>query len=425
MNKNEFMAGAVRDCSSLLLMVADEIYILRRDAVMNNDDINLQDIFSNGKPRGNGSSRESSLEDIYSHDPGSRERTSWDIYSQDRYSRNSHQRGESPRDLSSKKKVPKKKKGLKIFIAVVLVLAVLIVVGLFAFTKWMSGKIDHKDIDQSDGVLGISAAYKDSSVTNIALFGIDARGGDKGRSDAVMVLTLDGKRNKVKMTSLMRDSFVKVEGHDSTKLCHAYAYGGAPLAIKTINQNYNLNIKDYVTVNFDSLAQVIDAVGGVTVNVSEAERKDANHNIQEYADIYQKTPTLIDKSGEQLLDGMQAVGYARIRNVGNSDYERTERQRRVLQEVFDKALKMGPTEYPKMLSVILPQLETSLNGNDFMKIGFSVMRCGSSRIEQERFPLDEDINHKNSTINGVSYVVSDLSVTSAKLDRYIFDDIKP
>lgn len=380
----------------------------------NNDKVNLKDIYS----------KDTSKRDIYSKDIYSKDTPQRDIYSKGTPKKDMSRKDMTPKDISSKKKLGKRK-GLKFFISVILILAALIAVGLFLFTNWMSGKINHKDIDQSSEALGVSAAYKDSSITNIALFGIDARGGEKGRSDAIMILTLDGKRNKVKVTSLMRDSYVKVEGHDYTKLTHAYYYGGAPLAIKTINQNYNLNVKDYVTVNFDSLAQVIDAVGGVTINVSEAERKDANHSIEEYAQVYNKTPTYIEKSGEQLLDGMQAVGYARIRNVGNSDYERTERQRKVLELVFNKVLKMNPLEYPKLLSTVLPELETSLKAEDFDKIGFSILRCGSSGIEQERFPLDEDINHKKGTINGVSYVYSDLSVTSQKLDRYIFDDVKP
>ena len=206
---------------------------------------------------------------------------------------------------------PKKKKGKKVFLIIIIILLLLlasIAIGLTAFTNWMSGKINHKDIDQTSAALGIGASYQDNSydyVENIALFGVDARGDEKGRSDAVMILSVDHKRNKVKIISLMRDSYVKVEGHDNTKLCHAYYYGGAPLAIKTINQNYNLNIKDYVTVNFDSLAQVIDAVGGVTINISEDERQDANNSIREYAEVYNKTPTYIEKSGEQVLDGMQ------------------------------------------------------------------------------------------------------------------------
>lgn len=322
----------------------------------------------------------------------------------------------------------KKKKGLKVFLLLLLLVAALAAGGLFWFTRWMSGKIDHKEIDRTPDALGISASYQTGGVKeieNIALFGIDARGGDKGRSDATMILTVDRKRHKIKITSLMRDSYVKVDGYGNTKLCHAYYFGGAPLAIKTINQNYNMDIRDYVTVNFDSLAQVIDAVGGVTINVTEEERTNANHSIEEYAQVYNKTPTYIEKSGEQVLNGMQAVGYARIRYVGNGDYQRTERQRDVLEQIFSKALKQNPLGYPKILSTVLPEVETSLTAQDILGIGLSTVRDGSSHIEQMRFPLDSDIDHKHSTINGVSYVVSDMSVTSKKLNDYIFNDVDP
>lgn len=335
--------------------------------------------------------------------------------------------------MENSKTEVKKKHSKKILIIVVAIFSVILLAGIGSviYIYWALGRTNHTTIDQTPEALGINSTFQApenkkeyDDIINIALFGIDARGGDKGRSDATMVLSINRKKNEVKVISLMRDSYVDVEGHGKTKLCHAYAYGGAPLAIKTINQDYNLNIKDYVTVTFDSLAKVIDAVGGVTINVSEDERENANISIQEYAGVYDKTPTLIEKSGEQLLNGMQAVGYARIRHVGNCDYERTERQRTVMEQLFNKALKMNPLEYPKLLNTILPMVETSLNSNDILGIGTSVMKSGSARFQQARFPLDEDIA-KNGTIDGVSYVISDIKVTSEKLDRYIFEDIDP
>ena len=330
-------------------------------------------------------------------------------------------------------------KAKKIIIILSSVIA-LIAVAIITYGFWMLSKINHKTINKSSSALGISTSYDTNSkskyddIVNIALFGIDARGNEAARSDTIMILSVNRKENTVKVISLLRDSYVKIEGHGSTKLTHAYFYGGAPLAIKTINQNFNMNIKDYVTVNFDSCAKVIDAVGGVTIKISEAERLNANHNIQEYAKAWHVTPTYIKKSGEQVLNGMQAVGYARIRYVGNADYERTERQRRVMEQLFDKALKMSPLQYPKMLSTILPLVETSLTSSDILDIGSSVMKSGSAKFEQMRFPLNKDlvtngtingVTIKDGLINGVNYVFSDLNVTSQELYDYIFNDIDP
>ena len=120
----------------------------------------------------------------------------------------------------------------------------------------------------------------DSKITNIALFGLDARENeDVGRSDALMILTIDQRHGKLKITSILRDSEVNIDGYGSDKITHAYAYGGPELAIKTLNQNYNLDIEDYVTVNFIQMAEIVDAFGGVEINVTDDEMTEINNNL--------------------------------------------------------------------------------------------------------------------------------------------------
>lgn len=119
-----------------------------------------------------------------------------------------------------------------------------------------------------------------SDIVNIALFGVDQRNNqEQVRSDSVMILSVDKKHNKIKIISLMRDTYVEIEGYGKTKLTHAYYYGGPQLAVKTINQNFGTNITEFATVNFQQMAAIIDAVGGVEIDISEAERKNANGSI--------------------------------------------------------------------------------------------------------------------------------------------------
>lgn len=153
------------------------------------------------------------------------------------------------------------------------------------------------------------------------------------RSDTIMILSIDKQHDKLKLTSIMRDTYISVDGHGMTKITHAYAYGGPQLAVKTINQNFNMNIKDYVTVDFFGLEKIIDSIGGVQINVEKAEVPVMNSYITETSRIEKTVPTFVQSSGLQTLNGSQAVAYSRIRYVGNADYKRTQRQRTVLEQL--------------------------------------------------------------------------------------------
>jgi LCP family protein required for cell wall assembly len=325
------------------------------------------------------------------------------------------------------KKVKKKKphRGRKIAITVLSVLLI-VGIGLFVFFQYYFGGLqtdeDFKDKTNSD--LGIdediAAALNQKGVTNIALFGVDARGdSDAGRSDSTIILSLDWDHSKIKLTSIARDTYVPIDGHGKTKLNHAYSYGGAELAIKTLNQNFNLNIKDYVTVNFDQLAQVIDEVGGVTVEVTEKELYYTNDLI----DRDEPGTPHIKSAGKVKLTGKQALCFSRIRhNVGGDD-ARTGRQRLVLEALFKQAKELNVTQYPGFAKALLPMVKTSLNYTDCIKLASIMLKPGIS-MEMVGFP------HKYSeaggqTINGTWYYVYDLDLASDMIHKFIYDDVHP
>jgi LCP family protein required for cell wall assembly len=327
-------------------------------------------------------------------------------------------------------KKTKKHKKLKIFLWVLLFIILLIggVGGGYILSQL--GKIQNTKISKTNKDLGIDQGTVDkinasgNNVINIALFGVDRRNtGEKGNSDTVMVASIDTTNKKIKLSSLMRDSYVNVDGLGMTKLNAAYAYGGPQLAIKTINQNFKLNIKDYFTVDFYSLEKIIDALGGVQIDVKPAEVAYVNAGVTEVANIEKQTPKLISHSGLQTLTGRQAVAYARIRYVGNNDFERTDRQRTVLNLLFEKIQNGGIANYSKTINTILPYTETSMSSMDIISLGTKVLTSGTHSLEQERFPVDG--YWSDYVYNGIDYLKIDTAATTDQLFNFIYNDIKP
>lgn len=317
---------------------------------------------------------------------------------------------------------PKKKNKLKI-IVLTLFFLLLIGIGLGATYIYSTlNKMDIKKIAQDDESLGIDKENEDifqDGILNVALFGVDSRDhNNTGRSDAIIIATVDTKHDKLKLTSLMRDSYVDVDGHGMTKLNHAYSYGGPTLALKTINENFGLNIKDYVTVNFDSLAEIINHLGGVTIDVKPYEVADINNACDSNGN---KFPPV--HAGNQVLNGEQAVAYARIRYEGNGDYERTERQRNILDALVNKLSSLKPSEYPDIVNKLLPYVETNLTPSKIIKVATSVAKTGIPPLENMRFPLDGYC--KGEMMDGTWYLIFDQAKTKEQIQNYIYNDVNP
>lgn len=321
----------------------------------------------------------------------------------------------------------KKHKKVKVFNIILAIFLVIIACGGIYFVN-IYRNLEHNELDKND--LGIKDEIvddaNDDSITNIALFGVDKRDDEKKfRSDSIMILSIDKKHNKIKISSIMRDSLVKIEGYDDYKINQAYYYGGPQLAVKTLNQNFGLDIQEYATVNFQQMAQIIDAVGGVEIDVSEKEMKDANQSIYEQAKLSGLKETYIKSPGLQTLNGTQAVAYARIRHVGNGDFERTDRQREVMRQIFNKALQMNKLQYPEMAKKLLPTVETSLSLKEILSLAGIMLR--DVTFEEARFPTNEDLIGNGSIwINASTQCINlDLESTAEHIRQFIYDDIKP
>lgn len=305
-----------------------------------------------------------------------------------------------------------KSKKVAIWATCIAGILIFVLVGATVFYgNYLLNKIDKVEIDKEN--VGITEEVEeklsqyDDKITNIALFGIDAEDGGVGRSDSIIIATLDFHNKKLKLTSIMRDSYVDIDGYGTDKINHAYAFGGAELAIKTLNQNFNLNIKDFVAVNFTTMPKIIDKIGGITVDITSEEVS----YIQG-----------IESAGTYNLTGDQALDYSRIRYATGGDYVRTERQRTVLTKIFEKILVMNPTKYPGLLSEVLPMVKTNFNSAEILQLGTEVLSMGVASLEQERFPLDGYCEGK--MIDGIYYLTFDKDATVNQLHEYIFEDKK-
>lgn len=346
----------------------------------------------------------------------------------DKYHNNNNKR-------SKVSKKNKKKKKIRTIILTSLIFIFLFIIGASGFYVYnLLGKMKGDKISDNNEDLGISKdltdklgkSGKEKDIINIALFGTDERDKtEKGRSDAIMILTVDKEHNKLKLTSLMRDSYVKIDGHGKDKLNHAYAYGGPQLAIKTINQNFNLNIRDYATVNFYHMQDIIDALGGVDIDIKKDEIEPVNAMMNELAFAGKYKPPYLKSAGKQSLNGRQALAYARTRYVGNGDFDRTERQRIILNALFEKVKSAGISKYPSLINTLLPMVETSLSQAEILKLGTSVLTSGLSNLEQQRFPVDGYYKDGGQMINDTWYLPFDEKATVSQIHDYIFEDIKP
>ena len=271
----------------------------------------------------------------------------------------------------------------------------------------------------------IDSSKKNKGVSNILLIGIDSKNFDNvGRSDAMMILTIDDKNKSIKLTSLVRDTLVNIPGHGYEKLTHAYAYGGAKLLLDTIEQNFKISIKDYAAVNFNSFIDLVDVLGGVEVNVKEKEIDHLNDVIVNSFNTSNKEaeePQFIRSDGKQLLNGYQALAYARIRKV-DSIYERDTRQREVLKSIADKLVELPITNYPKVIKKILPYVDVNISMSKLINLAITSKEIYNYELKQMEFPL-EDYRESGRLAKDNSFVVKwNKTENLKKLDDFIYNN---
>lgn len=317
-----------------------------------------------------------------------------------------------------------KKQKITIFSLLAILILIASVVGFFVFRFYnhsYEGNTDPAKVNTVDEDIKFKEV---PGITNILLLSSDARPGeDVSRSDSIMILTIDNINKKLKVTSLMRDMLVKIDGHGEEKLNHAFAYGGPTKTIETIQNNFGIKLNNYVIVDFSAFVKVIDAINGIEVTVKDYELDELNKYI---LDGGGSEEDLLPSPGTYNLNGYQALSYARIRKVGNGEYERTERQRAVLQIALEKVKDMSTVKLVSLLNELFPYVKTNISLGNAMDYGFTALNVGKKcnfEIEQFRVPLDSI--SKGGIINNKGWVfVIDKVETSKSLQEFIFNDNK-
>lgn len=272
----------------------------------------------------------------------------------------------------AEKENKKSRKGLKIF-GVILLMLVLFIAGMLGGAYWYVndklGKMQQVEIKEEDLNIDEQVEENLTGYRNIAIFGVDSRSSSLGkgnRSDCIMIASINNATKEVKLASVYRDTYLQIEGYGLDKVTHAYSYGEAPLALSALNTNLDLNIKEFVTVNFDAVAEAVDLLGGVDINVEENEINYLNMYQYETSKVTGKEIVKVTKSGLQTLNGVQAVSYGRIRYTEGGDYKRTERMRDVLTAMLKKLQTKSIGEINSLLDKILPKVYTNIEASSII-----------------------------------------------------------
>ena len=261
------------------------------------------------------------------------------------------------KENSNNGETKKKGKVLKVIGIILLILVILIggiVAGTYFFINDKLQKIEYEDLPADQIEVNTGVEEQLTGYRNIALLGLDARTDtfNGTRSDCIMIVSINQATKDVKLASVYRDTYLELTNRSLDKITHAYAYGGAKLTLSSLNTNLDLNITEYVTINFDTVKTVVDAVGGVKITVTDAEAKSIPD---------------ISSAGTYNLNGSQALAYGRIRKI-DTDYKRTERMRDVLTAVFNKVKGLNISELNNLVDTVLPHVRTNIQSSEILAL---------------------------------------------------------
>lgn len=255
----------------------------------------------------------------------------------------------------------------------------------------------------------------------ILLIGVDRRDDSwEGNSDVMILLTINDLKREISMISLMRDTYVDIPGIGMEKLNAANANGGPELLLETVRQNYDVPVDRYISVDFDNLIDIVDAVGGVELTISDAEAENANVGIRYLCGLKGISPEAyyFPCGGTYLCNGMQTVNYARIRYVGNADYERTERQRTVLTKLAEKLEEMDSAELLAFAVKMLPFVTHNISLDEIIALITRLPEIKDYELVQDRVPYDGLFTA--AYMNGLDVLVPEWDATLEKLKETIY-----
>lgn len=272
----------------------------------------------------------------------------------------------------------RKKGGFKKVLALILLLIAVIAVGGFLLMNSMMTKVGDLELDKSDLGIDPVVAEQMSGYRNIALLGVDARDMsdyDNCRTDAIIIMSIDNENKEIRQLSVYRDTYLYIdEQYGYNKITNVHSNAGTAATIRTLNKNMDMNIEEVALINWKVVADTVDGLGGIEVDVLESEISEMNKYIPDTAANIGGPADLITAPGVQTLNGNQAVTYARIRkDSAQGDYRRNERMKIVLSATIDKAKHTNPIKLNKIANTVLPQIKTNMTNTDMMSVMMSLV----------------------------------------------------
>lgn len=316
---------------------------------------------------------------------------------------------------NDEKKKKRRKKAITITAIAIVAIIALVVGGFFVLKSNIIGRINIDNNPNDNVFVNPNDMVSIPDVYNILLIGADdleEKDGDFSRSDSMILLSLDSINKKIKLTSFMRDMYVTIPGNpNKNRINEAYKTGGPQLAMDTIEYLFGVNIDEYVMVTFTTFVDAIEKLGGINVDVTESEAR-----------YIQKIAPHIKSGSDIALNGDEALLYARIRKLDNGDFTRTERQRKVIEALIEKAKATNPITVLNMAFQIADDITTSINAKEISKLASSATAYSSYEVEQFRIPADGTFKDASVTINNHSADILDIDVAKnkAKLFEFIY-----
>ena len=327
---------------------------------------------------------------------------------------------------ASQKNAKKKTRNMLILTIEVIVLVVMLGVLWFVTratddeTGIQRVEIPDEDIHMNDDIDEKLAKYR-----TIALFGLDSTVGSldlNTRSDTIMIASVNTETKEVRLMSVYRDTYLNL-GNDTYNKCNAaYAKGGPKQAMSMLNMNFDLNITDFVAVGFKGVTDVVDAIGGVYIDVDSAELAHINNYQISISENLKTTYTPVTKTGYQLLDGLQATAYCRIRYTAGDDFKRTERQREVLSAILEQAQKLDASKLTKISNNVFGNVYTSIDLSEIVSLLSDLPAY--ELIDEGGFPSQEFRAGGNISGIGDSVICTDLEAAVADFHSRFFTDVE-
>ena len=340
--------------------------------------------------------------------------------------------------MQEKSKKEKSSKKMKLWMKIVIILVIILIVigGGIGYLVWSKiAKIHFKDIDKNNIAINDNM-YNELSesvtkneydnIINFILFGSDSKDMDatyEGTSDCQIIISINQNKKTLKLISIPRDTAADIEGLQRYKINHAFARGKEELALKTINQTFDLNLNEYVTINISGMYNIINELGGVDVTITKDEMKWINEYVDMFYGFSGKQTKKVTNYGKVTLTGEQAAAHVKERMAGTGgDFDRTRRQRDILMSLFNKVSKQGTSEMSKTIDLILEQVTTNVDVGKYMNLLPELLAHKEEYLNNTISVMVPATEYSKPTmVNGSYLLETDLEKAKADFRKYMYE----